>query len=125
VASRPALPDASRETPRPAGPTPCAPRRRAAAQPRRRLAGAPAAAARCGGATQPARPSLRDQIASLGSGRWADGQGSGKYTIDLDTREERFVDYLALLKRRIERVWQYPPEAANNGIGGDLLLVFT
>jgi len=147
---RPTIPDASREIPRSAGPDapreaprsarpeppqvasrPTAPDASPAAPPRgglslgggsQELRPPPPAA---GGATQPARPSLRDQIASLGSGRWAEGQGSGKQTVDLDNREERFVDYLALLKRRIERVWQYPPEAANNGISGALLLVFT
>jgi protein TonB len=68
---------------------------------------------------------IRDQIASLDSGKWAEGQGSGKQTVDLDNREIRFVDYLALLKQRIERVWTYPAAAANNGISGDLLLIFT
>jgi protein TonB len=85
----------------------------------------PAPGAPSGGSTRPARPSLRDQIASLGSGEWAEGQGSAKQTIDLDNREPHYVDYLALLKRRIERVWGYPPEAANHGISGDLLLIFT
>jgi protein TonB len=78
-----------------------------------------------GSRARPARPSIRDQIASLGSGEWAEGQGSAKQTIDLDNREPKYVDYLALLKRRIERVWGYPPQAANEGISGDLLLIFT
>jgi TonB family protein len=71
-----------------------------------------------------ARPSLREQIASLGSGLTAD-IGSAKQTVDLNNREVRFVDYLSLVKRRIERIWTYPEEALQHGVGGDLLLVFT
>jgi periplasmic protein TonB len=130
---RSAAPEAPREVSRPAGPEatrvlpPAAPPRAGLS-----LGGAsqelgppPAPGAAAGGSARPARPSLRDQIASLGSGEWAEGQGSAKQTIDLDNREPIYVDYLALLKRRIERVWGYPPEAANSGISGDLLLIFT
>jgi protein TonB len=71
------------------------------------------------------RPSLREQIASIGSGLDGDAGGSARQTINLDSREDRFVDYLALVKRRVERVWVYPEEALNHGVGGELLLVFT
>ena len=73
----------------------------------------------------PARPSLREQIASLGSGLTEDGGGPAKRTISLDSRERLFVDYLARLKSRIQREWDYPEEALRSGISGDLLMVFT
>ncbi len=73
----------------------------------------------------PARPSLRDQIASLGSGLTGDLGGTAKRTISLDSREEHFVEYLARLKRRVQRVWNYPEEAVQHGISGELLVVFT
>jgi TonB family protein len=73
----------------------------------------------------PGRPSLRDQIASLGSGLTGDVGGIAKRTVSLDSREEHFVDYLARLKRRVQRVWEYPEEAARHGISGELHIVFT
>lgn len=73
----------------------------------------------------PARPSLRDQIASLGSGLTGDVGEAAKRTISLDSREEHFVEYLARLKRRVQRVWHYPEEAVNHGISGELLIIFT
>jgi len=73
----------------------------------------------------PARPSLREQIDSLGSGVLADAGASAKQTVNLDNREDRFVEYLARLKRRIQRGWTYPEEALEHGVGGELLLVFT
>ena len=71
------------------------------------------------------RPSLRDQIASLGSGLTGDPGEPARQTINLNSREDRFVDYLAHVKRRVERVWVYPEEALNHGVGGELLLIFT
>jgi protein TonB len=50
---------------------------------------------------------------------------SAKQTVNLDNREERFVDYLSLVKQRIQRVWRYPEEALENGVGGELMLIFT
>ncbi len=45
--------------------------------------------------------------------------------MDLDSRDPLYVSYLAQVKRRIERVWTYPPEAQAEGIGGELFLTFT
>ncbi len=73
----------------------------------------------------PGRPSLRDQIASLGSGLTEDVGGIAKRTVSLDSREEHFVEYLARLKRRVQRVWDYPEEALKHGISGELLILFT
>ena len=71
------------------------------------------------------RPSLRDQIASLGSGLTGDAGELARQTINLNSREDRFVDYLAHVKRRVERIWVYPEEAVAHGVSGELLLVFT
>ncbi|MBI4735460.1 MAG: energy transducer TonB [candidate division NC10 bacterium] len=89
--------------------------------------GAPAVPATRGGpsGSRPARPSLRDQIASLGSGLTGDAGELARQTVNLNSREDRFVDYLAHVKWRVERVWVYPEEALAHGVGGELLLVFT
>jgi TonB family protein len=120
------IPEAPRQAPAPAAPAPAAPERgglslggpRPAAPFLPGSTGAPPS----GGA---ARPSIRDQIASLGSGLTADLGGPAKRTISLDSREEHFIEYLARLKRRVQRVWKYPEEAVKEGIGGELQIVFT
>ena len=71
------------------------------------------------------RPSLRDQIAGLGSGLIADTGGPAKQTISLDDRRPRFLDYLARLKQRIMAEWTYPEDAQRVGVSGDLEIVFT
>ncbi|HWT83812.1 MAG TPA: energy transducer TonB [Candidatus Methylomirabilis sp.] len=68
---------------------------------------------------------MREQIASLGSGLTDDAGGPAKRTVNLDSRDRQFVDYLARLKWRIQREWDYPEEAVRNGISGELLMVFT
>jgi TonB family protein len=72
-----------------------------------------------------ARPSIREQIASLGSGLTADLGGPAKRTISLDSREEHFAEYLFRLKQRVQRVWEYPEEAMKEGISGELQIIFT
>ena len=72
-----------------------------------------------------ARPSLRDQIASLGSGLYGDADDIAKQTLRLDSRDPEFLPYLANLKRRIQNEWVYPEEAWSRGVSGELLLVFT
>ena len=42
-----------------------------------------------------------------------------------DAREYKFLLYNRRLKERIERIWVYPPDAAAQGIYGDLILRFT
>lgn len=71
------------------------------------------------------RPSLRDQIAGLGSGLRADAGGPARQTINLDDQRPRFLDYLGRLKRRIQSEWTYPEDAQRVGMGGELVLVFT
>ena len=75
--------------------------------------------------TGPARPSLREQIASIGSDLGGEGSGPAKRTVNLDSREERYSDYLRRLKQRVYRVWEYPEEAGKAGIGGEVHIVFT
>ena len=72
-----------------------------------------------------AQRSLRDQIASLGSGLYGDADDIGKQTIRLDSPDPEFLPYLAGLKRRIQNEWVYPEQAWSRGVSGDLLLVFT
>ena len=76
-----------------------------------------------GGTT--ARPSLRDQIAGLGSGMIVDTGITAKNTIPLDSRNPRYLDYLGRLKARIQREWGYPEEARRVGMGGELHMLFT
>ena len=68
------------------------------------------------------QPSLRDQIASLGSKAEV---GEAKRTINLDDRQPDFLPYLERLKRRVYDVWSYPQEAGELGLGGEVQLVFT
>jgi protein TonB len=119
-------PELPREMPAPTAPAPTDPERRGLI-----LGGPPPAAPSLPGGrgsappAGPARPSLREQIAGLGSGLTGDLGGSAKRTVSLDSREEQFVDYLGRLKRRVQRVWDYPEEAIRHGISGELLMVFT
>lgn len=71
------------------------------------------------------RPSLRDQIASLGSGLSGDTGELAKQTLPLDSRDPVYLPYLNRLKRRIQNEWVYPEEAWSRGVSGELLLVFT
>jgi protein TonB len=71
------------------------------------------------------RPSLRDQIAGLGTGLYGDADDIGKQTLRLDSRDPEFLPYLARLKRRIQNEWVYPEEALSRGLSGELSLVFT
>jgi protein TonB len=122
------IPEAPRETSAPPAPTTAAPERGGL------TLGGPSQASpflpgRAGSppsaGTGPARPSLREQIASLGSGLTDEGGGPAKRTVDLDSRERLFVDYLSRLKSRIQREWDYPENALRSGISGELLMVFT
>jgi protein TonB len=44
--------------------------------------------------------------------------------ISLDTTEAKYVSYFKRIKYQIQRVWAYPPEAAQQGIDGKLRLRF-
>lgn len=45
--------------------------------------------------------------------------------ISFDTKELRYYSYMQRLKEKIERIWRYPPQAAEKGIYGDLYIRFT
>jgi periplasmic protein TonB len=70
-------------------------------------------------------PSLRDQIASLGSGLIGDTGITAKNTIPMDSRNPLYLDYLGRLKARIQAEWGYPEEARRVGMGGELQMLFT
>lgn len=86
-----------------------------------------------GGSTRPSN--LRGQMAmlwkSLDAGQYP-GQsadtgdegdtGSNGPTVSLDSQDSRFASYLMGVKRRIERVWSYPPDA--RGLTGNLIITF-
>ncbi len=76
-----------------------------------------------GGSSTPRR-SIRDHIASLGTGL-GEEDTPAKQTVPLDSQEPRFLDYLARLKQRVEHHWTYPEEAWSNGVSGELLIIFT
>lgn len=46
-------------------------------------------------------------------------------TVDLNTTEFKYYSYFLGLKRQIEGVWHYPPDAARRGEHGSLNLIFT
>jgi protein TonB len=78
------------------------------------------------------RPSLREQIAALGSGGVSavdageEGDtGTGERIVSLETQSSEYAPYLADVKRRIERRWQIPPYAREVGLTGRLVLVFS
>jgi protein TonB len=56
--------------------------------------------------------------------RAADRRSAAGETIALDTQELKYLSYFAHIKRRIERVWSYPPEAIAEGLQGQLHLKF-
>jgi protein TonB len=46
-------------------------------------------------------------------------------TFTFDAKEYRFLIYNRRLKERIESIWHYPPDAAAQGIHGELIIRFT
>lgn len=87
-----------------------------------------------GGSTRPS--DLRGQLAmlwkSLDAHQYPDqGTDTGEEgdtgsltgpTVSLDSQDSRFASYLLVVKRRIESVWSYPPEA--RGLTGNLIVTF-
>jgi protein TonB len=56
--------------------------------------------------------------------RSSDQQSASNGAISLDTKELKYLSYFAHIKRRIERVWTYPPDAITNSLQGQLHLKF-
>jgi TonB family protein len=46
-------------------------------------------------------------------------------TISLDTEDKRYSSYAGAIKEKVMRHWQYPPQATENLIEGDVLVLFT
>lgn len=46
-------------------------------------------------------------------------------TISLDTEDKRYSSYAKAIKEKLLRHWQYPPQASENLIEGDVLVLFT
>jgi TonB family protein len=46
-------------------------------------------------------------------------------TISLDTEDKRYSSYAGAIKEQLLRHWQYPPQATENLIEGDVLVLFT
>jgi protein TonB len=84
----------------------------------------------------PPRPSLREEIARLGTqgssvgGKGVDAgelgdTGTGERIVSLETQSSEYGSYLADVKRRIERHWEIPPYARQTGLTGKLVVVFS
>ena len=56
--------------------------------------------------------------------RSSDQQSASNGAVSLDTKELKYLSYFAHIKRRIERVWTYPPSAIANSLQGQLHLKF-
>ncbi len=56
------------------------------------------------------------------TGEEGDTGSTTERTISLDSQDSRFASYLLGVKRRIENLWMYPPEA--RGLTGNLVVTF-
>ncbi|MFQ5717436.1 MAG: hypothetical protein ACE5GQ_10100, partial [Nitrospinales bacterium] len=59
-----------------------------------------------------------EKYASIDTGDSYDDED--EEVISLDTKETKWADYFARIKHQIELVWQYPMEAASQGISGQM-----
>lgn len=66
----------------------------------------------------------RDVIAKLSKNHAQNKSSEGSQGLSFSAKEFNDWGYLQRLKEKIERVWQYPPEAAERGIYGDLYIKF-
>lgn len=69
----------------------------------------------------------KDVIAKLSkkSGKTKSEEIETSHGLSFSAKEFNDWGYLERLKEKIERVWQYPPQAAQRGIYGDLYIRFT
>ncbi len=61
---------------------------------------------------------------SVPKGAISEERGGGAHFTALNAPEIQYISYFASIKRKIELVWQYPREAVNAGIQGDLTIDF-
>jgi len=67
---------------------------------------------------------ITDTIAKRDTGKA--GKGAKKDEVfTFETSPYRFAGYMNKLRDKIESIWQYPPEAAEHGLYGDLKIRFT
>lgn len=65
-----------------------------------------------------------DDLDKYANVRSSDQPKPGGNAISLNTKEIKYISYFAHIKRKIEGVWSYPPDAIANGIHGQLQLKF-
>ncbi len=61
---------------------------------------------------------------SVETGAISEEGGGGAHLTALNAPEIQYISYFASIKRKIELVWQYPQDAANAGIQGELTVDF-
>lgn len=66
----------------------------------------------------------KDIISKLSKNKTQNKEIESSQGLSFSTKEFSDWGYLQRLKEKIERVWQYPPEAAERGIFGDLYIKF-
>jgi protein TonB len=65
-----------------------------------------------------------DDLEKYAQVRSTDQRSSSGDTVSLDTKELKYLSYFSHIKRRIEHVWSYPPDAVADGLQGQLHLKF-
>ncbi len=65
-----------------------------------------------------------DDLEKYATLRSSDQRSPGGHDISLNTQEVKYFSYFAHIKRKIERVWGYPPDAIALGAQGHLQLKF-
>ena len=70
--------------------------------------------------TREALPTLQELLLPIG---WSLAQS--EEPVQLNTKNPRYLPYLASVKRAIMLVWQYPDPALRHGLQGKLVLEFT
>ncbi len=73
------------------------------------------------------RPNLFDPgvIGHIARKEAGAGQGTKDNPVTFDTKEYRYSGYMDKLRAKIQSIWTYPPEAAEQRLYGDLYIQFT
>lgn len=75
--------------------------------------------------SNPSRPSVPDAPSSDKKPMYGADVPKKEDTVDLSTKEFKYVSYFTNLKRKIDGVWNYPEESQVRGETGRLFLIFT
>lgn len=70
-------------------------------------------------------PSLKELLPRLGETALASRRRHDEETVNLDSRDPRYLSYLETVKRAIDRIWEYPEIARRRGLQGVLMMEFT